>query len=125
MLADLGADGRRVLGEMVAAGSGVCWHWVASVVAAIGAGLDSVGRWVDRLAAGSGRVAVAMGDGLKTWAAQVRQQATGRHASRQAGSVRAGRLCAAGADWAMWLGAAELGLRPWWSGDGVRTGKSR
>lgn len=106
MLADLGADGRRVLGEMVAAGSGVCWHWVASVVAAIGAGLDSVGRWVDRLAAGSGRVAAAMGDGLKAWAAQVWQQA-GTQASRQAD--QAGRQCAAGADWALWLGAAELG----------------
>ena len=85
MLADLGADGRRVLGEMVAVGSGVWWHWVASVVAAIGAGLDSVGSWVDRLAAGSGRVAAAMGDGLKAWAAQVWQQAAGRHASRPVG----------------------------------------
>ena len=78
------------------------------------------------VAAGAGRLRqLGLGDGLKAWAAQVRQQATGRHASRQAGSVRAGRLCAVGADWAMWLGAAELGLRPWWSGDGVRTGKSR
>ena len=116
---------------------------VASVVAAVGAGGNSgwqvsrqrVALWSTGVRAEShawcgacGRDwkhAAAMGDGLKTWAAQVRQQATGRHASRQAGSVRTGRLCATGADWAMWLGAAELGLRPWWSGDGVRTGKSR
>ena len=107
MLADLGADGRRVLGEIVAAGSGVCWHWVASVVAAIGAGLDSVGRWVDRLAAGSGRVAAAMGDGLKAWAAQVWQQAgtqaAGRHAGKQAGRPSRQAVC----------GWGRLGLVAW------------
>src|SRR5690606_38618175 len=97
MLADLGADARRVLAEMV-----------ASVVAAIGAGGDSgwqvsrqrgalwsTGMWAESHAwcGACGRDwkhAAAMGDGLKTWAAQVRQQATGRHASRQAGCVRQG-----------------------------------
>ena len=51
-----------------------------------------------------------MGDGLKAWAAQVRQQAAGRHASSQAGrpSLRHVRQ---GADWVLWLGAAELWLR--------------
>ena len=53
----------------------------------------------DRLATGLGGCAAAMGDGLKIWAAQVRQQA-GTHAGRQAdhagrqadqaGSVRLG-----------------------------------
>ena len=49
----------------------------------------------------------------------------GAAAGNRQAREQAGRLCAAGADWAMWFGAAELGLRPWWSGDGVRTGKSR
>ena len=106
---------------------------VASVVAAVGAGGDSgwqvsrqrVALWSTGVRAEShawcgacGRDwkhAAAMGDGLKTWAAQVRQQAgtqaAGRHAGRQAGrqADQAGRQCAAGADWALWLGAAELG----------------
>ena len=59
------------------------------MVAAVGAGDDSGWRRVRQLgalvAAGAGRLRqLGLGDGLKAWAAQVRQQAAGRHASRQA-----------------------------------------
>ena len=73
----------------------------------------AVGAWFDSVGAGCGSDWKAcgrhgLGNGLKAWAAQVRQQA-GTQAGRQAD--QAGRQCAAGADWALWLGAAEQGLR--------------
>ena len=104
---DAGSSGWQVSRQLGALGRQTCGSdWKTC---------DSHGRWLEDLGSPGARVGSKQASRL---AGRPGRQA----ASRGCGMVRQQ------AGWSCELVrqvAAELGLRPWWSGDGVRTGKSR